>query len=100
MQVSRLVHQIARALDAGIETSLAGMAAEQWEVRNAASLTFATLVLRTVGVRNSVKVRGAQATCQDMCRSYICKCCVSGCWGIVRRVSCPSCNELRGWLSA
>ena len=35
------------------------MAAEQWEVRNAASLAFATLVLRTVGVRNAVKVRMA-----------------------------------------
>jgi len=37
-------------------TSLDGMAAEQWEVRNAASLAFATLVLRTVGIRNVVKV--------------------------------------------
>ncbi len=45
---------------AGIQAALNGMAAEQWEVRNAASLAFATLVLRTVGVRNAAKVRAAK----------------------------------------
>ena len=42
--------------NAGIVTALDALAAEQWEVRNAASLTFATLVLRTVGIRNVAKV--------------------------------------------
>ena len=51
-----LSHVTSAIPTAGIVTSLEGMAAEQWEVRNAASLAFATLVLRTVGIRNVVKV--------------------------------------------
>ena len=40
----------------GLEVSLVGMAADEWEVRNAASLAYTTLLLRMLGVRNLVKV--------------------------------------------
>lgn len=44
------------ACHAGIAAAIGGMSASEWEIRNSASLTFTSLVVRTVGFKNVLKV--------------------------------------------
>ena len=43
-------------LCAGVAAAISGMSASEWEIRNSASLVFTSLVVRTVGFKNVLKV--------------------------------------------
>jgi hypothetical protein len=47
-------------VSAGLEVCIGALSASDWETRNAASLCFTALVVRTLGFKNLAKVRGSK----------------------------------------
>lgn len=58
-------------LCAGLELTMAAMAAKEWEVRNAANMTFTALLNRMLGFKNLAKVRPACILLSAQCLVFL-----------------------------